>query len=30
VNVLRGMGLAHLRKNDKAVKELTDKGLAPD
>ena len=29
-HVLRGMGLAHLRKNDKAVKELTDKGMAPD
>ena len=29
-NVLRGMGLAHLAKNAKAIKELTDKGMAPD
>jgi catechol 2,3-dioxygenase-like lactoylglutathione lyase family enzyme len=29
-NVLRGMGLAHLTKNQKAIKELTDKGMAPD
>jgi len=28
-NVLRGMGLAHLSKNDKARKELADKGMAP-
>src|SRR6266705_49762 len=28
-NVLRGTGLAHLRKNDKALKELADKGMAP-
>lgn len=28
-NVLRGMGLTHLSKNDKAIKELTDKGMAP-
>jgi predicted enzyme related to lactoylglutathione lyase len=28
-NVLRGMGLPHLSKNKKAVKELTDKGMAP-
>ena len=28
-NVLRGMGLAHLGKNDSAVKELTEKGMAP-
>lgn len=28
-NVLRGMGLPHLSKNEKAVKELTDKGMAP-
>lgn len=28
-NVLRGMGLAHLSKTEKAVKELTDKGMAP-
>ncbi len=29
-NVLRGMGLAHLKKNDKAIEELTKKGMAPD
>jgi lactoylglutathione lyase len=29
-NVLRGMGLAHLSKNDTAIKELADKGMAPD
>jgi predicted enzyme related to lactoylglutathione lyase len=29
-NVLRGMGLAHLSKNEKAIKELADKGMAPD
>jgi len=28
-NVLRGMGLTHLSKNEKAIKELTDKGMAP-
>ena len=28
-NVLRGMGLTHLSKNAKAIKELTDKGMAP-
>ena len=28
-NVLRGMGLAHLAKNAQAIKELTDKGMAP-
>jgi predicted enzyme related to lactoylglutathione lyase len=28
-NVLRGMGLSHLSKNDNAIKELTDKGMAP-
>ena len=28
-NVLRGMRLAHLAKNGKAVQELTDKGMAP-
>jgi hypothetical protein len=28
--VLRGMGLAHLAKNKNAVKELTDKGMAPE
>ena len=29
-NVLRGMGLAHLSKNESAIKELTEKGMAPD
>ena len=29
-NVLRGMGLAHLSKNKTAIKELSDKGMAPD
>jgi predicted enzyme related to lactoylglutathione lyase len=28
-NVLRGMGLAHLGKNATAIKELTEKGMAP-
>ena len=28
-NVLRGMGLAHLAKNDAAIKELAEKGMAP-
>ncbi len=28
-NVLRGMGLAHLSKNEKAIKELAGKGMAP-
>jgi catechol 2,3-dioxygenase-like lactoylglutathione lyase family enzyme len=28
-HVLRGMGLAHLAKNDVAIKELADKGMAP-
>jgi catechol-2,3-dioxygenase len=28
-NVLRGMGFAHLSKNEKAIKELADKGMAP-
>lgn len=28
-NVLRGMRLSHLAKNDKALKELADKGMAP-
>src|SRR5919106_1663763 len=28
-NVLHGMGLSHLAKNDKAKKELADKGMAP-
>jgi lactoylglutathione lyase len=27
--VLRGMGLAHLKKNEAAIKELSDKGMAP-
>jgi hypothetical protein len=26
---LRGMGLAHLSKNEAAIKELADKGMAP-
>jgi lactoylglutathione lyase len=29
-NVLRGMGLAHLSKNANAIKELAEKGMAPD
>ncbi len=29
-NVLRGMGLAHLSKNQNAIKELTAKGMAPE
>jgi predicted enzyme related to lactoylglutathione lyase len=29
-NVLRGMRLAHLSKNKKAIKELAEKGMAPD
>ena len=29
-NVLRGMGLTHLAKNPKAIKELADKGMTPD
>jgi predicted enzyme related to lactoylglutathione lyase len=29
-NVLRGMGLTHLAKNATAIKELTDKGMAPN
>jgi len=29
-NVLRGMGLAHLSKNGKAIEELAQKGMAPD
>ena len=28
--VLRGMGLSHLTKNEKARKELADKGMAPN
>jgi lactoylglutathione lyase len=29
-NVLRGMGLVHLSKNEKAIEELARKGMAPD
>jgi hypothetical protein len=29
-NVLRGMGLANLSKNAKALKEIADKGMAPN
>ena len=29
-NVLRGMGLAHLSKNENAIRELTEKGMSPD
>jgi catechol 2,3-dioxygenase-like lactoylglutathione lyase family enzyme len=29
-NVLRGMGLAHLSKNEQAINELTEKGMAPN
>lgn len=29
-NVLRGMGLSHLAKNEQAMRELRDKGMAPD
>ena len=29
-NVLRGMGLTHLLKNEAAFHELTEKGMAPD
>ena len=29
-NVLRGMGMDDLTKNDQAVQELTDKGMAPE
>jgi predicted enzyme related to lactoylglutathione lyase len=28
-NILRGMGLQHLAKNENALKELRDKGMAP-
>jgi hypothetical protein len=28
-NVLRGMGLAHLSKNEQAIKELSAKGMTP-
>ena len=29
-HILRGMGLSHLQKNDQAIKELTEKGMAPE
>ena len=29
-NVLRGMRLTHLSRNKRAIKELSDKGMAPD
>jgi predicted enzyme related to lactoylglutathione lyase len=29
-HVLRGMGLAHLRKNEQAIEELREKGMAPE
>ena len=29
-HVLRGMGLGHLTKSEKAITELTDKGMAPE
>lgn len=29
-NVLRGMGLTHLSKNDTAIKELAEKGMGPE
>ncbi len=29
-HILRGMGLAHLRKNAEALKELAEKGMAPE
>jgi predicted enzyme related to lactoylglutathione lyase len=29
-NVLHGMGLTHLSKNEKALKELAEKGMAPE
>jgi catechol 2,3-dioxygenase-like lactoylglutathione lyase family enzyme len=29
-NVLRGMGLPHLAKNEQAIRELRDKGMAPE
>jgi len=28
-NVLRGMGLSHLKKSDQAIEELREKGMAP-
>lgn len=29
-HVLRGMGLSHLTKNDEAIRELKEKGMAPE
>jgi lactoylglutathione lyase len=29
-HVLRGMGLSHLRKSEQAIRELAEKGMAPD
>lgn len=29
-HILRGMGLTHLTKNTEAIRELTEKGMAPD
>lgn len=29
-HVLRGMGLGHLTKSEEAIRELTDKGMAPE
>ncbi len=29
-HILRGMGLGHLKKNENAIEELRNKGLAPD
>ena len=29
-NVLRGMGLIHLSKNETSIQELTEKGMAPN
>lgn len=29
-HVLRGMGLAHLKKSEQAIRELADKGMAPE
>jgi lactoylglutathione lyase len=29
-NVLRGMGLTHLSKNETAIQELTERGMAPE
>ena len=29
-HVLRGMGLAHLAKNEKTINELAEKGMAPE